>query len=112
MDVPPATYIRLDMYPAFVYGENLPTNPDQNVLDGKRVIITDTHMLIFSDGPQGPYLMYSGALVDIEGRNTIGWTVTTEEFTAQVKRSSGCGCGSKLRSLFPYPGVPHKARQQ
>lgn len=109
-EVPPAQFIRLDLFPALLIGDNLPNAQPGNVLDARRIIITDTHVLLFADSNVGPVLAHEWPLIDIEGRNTIGWTTTVEHegqpLTFLVKRSSGCGCGSRLRGIFPYPGVP------
>lgn len=112
-DVPDAAYIRLDLFPALIEGEgsNLPGNPPGNVWDARRVVVTDSYLHVFSDSPTGPVLTYSGALVDFAGRNTIGWDVQTEDLTLKVKRSKGCGCGTRLRSIFPFMGVPFIAQQ-
>jgi len=108
-DVPAAQFIRLDLFPALLHGTGIPGADANGVLDGKRVIVTDSYILMFSDTQTGPQLVWSDALVDIEGRNTIGWTITTESgANFLVRRSTGCGCGSKLRGIFPYPGVPYK----
>ena len=108
IEAPPAQFIRLDLFPAFLQGDTLPDTLPGGVIDGKRVIITDTYVLVFSDGPTGPYLQHTWALNDISGRHTTGWEVTTEEHTFRVNRSTGCGCGSRLRGFFPYPGLPYQ----
>lgn len=108
IEVPPAQFIRLDLFPAFLQGDNLPDALPGGVLDEKRVIITDTYVLVFSDGPQGPQLLHTWPLLDFSGRNTTGWEVTTEQYTFRVNRSTGCGCGSRLRGFFPYQGVPYQ----
>jgi hypothetical protein len=106
-DVPPAQFIRLDLFPALLIGDNLPNARPGGVLDAKRVIVTDTHVLVFSDSPTGPELTHTWALVDIQGRNTIGWTIETDEgINFKVRRSTGCGCGTRLRGFSPYRGVP------
>lgn len=111
---PPAEYVRLDLFPAIMTPlEGSPPLPDQQpgaVLDGKRIIATDTYFLIFSDTSTGPKLQHVWVLNSFEGRNTTGWTVTTEEgYNFLVRRSSHCGCGTKLRSIFPYMGVPYRS---
>lgn len=110
---PPATFIRLDLFPAIMTPlKDAPPLPDQlpgAVLDGKRIIATDQFFLVFSDTATGPKLIHVWTLNTFEGRNTTGWTVTTEEgYNFLVRRSTHCGCGTKLRGIFPYMGVPYQ----
>lgn len=113
LEAPPAQYIRLDLFPAILTPlADSPPLPDQQpgaVLDGKRIIATDTYFLLYSDTQDGPMLQQVWTLQSFEGRNTTGWTVRTEEgYNFLVRRSSHCGCGTKLRSIFPYMGVPYQ----
>lgn len=108
IQVPEAHYIRLDLFPAFLQGDSLPDTLPGGVLDGKRIIITDTYVLVFSDSPIGPVLQHTWTLIDMSGRHTTGWEVQTEEHNFRVNRSTGCGCGSRLRGLFPYTGLPYQ----
>lgn len=110
---PPATFIRLDLFPAILTpladSPPLPNQQPGAVLDAKRIIATDQYFLLFSDTVTGPKLEHVWTLVDFQGRNTTGWTVHTEEgYNFLVRRSNGCGCGTKLRSIFPYLGVPYQ----
>lgn len=105
--VPPTQSVRLDLFPALLSGPDLPNPQLGGVLDSRRLIVTDQNVLVFSDSPTGPELTYNWVLVDITGNGTIGWTVETEDQTFLVRRSPGCGCGSRLRGFFPYPGVPY-----
>lgn len=107
-EIPPASFIRLDLFPALLSGENLPNTQLGGVLDSRRLIVTDTKVLVLSDSQSGPELTHEWNLVDITGRATIGWTVETEELTFVVRRSTGCGCGSRLRGLHLYPGVAYQ----
>lgn len=105
---PQASYVRLDLFPAILSGENLPGASAGGILDSRRIIVTDTKVLVLSDSSTGPELSHEWNLVDISGRATVGWTVETEEFTFNVRRSTGCGCGSRLRGIRPYPGVAYQ----
>ena len=97
-------YIRLDLFPAEVQGPNAPSTLT-------RVIVTDTEYHFFVDTPDGPTSGLSGALYDLEGRNTTGYTITSDDGSRYlVRRSGGCGCGSRLRGFRPFPGVPLTAR--
>lgn len=116
IEAPPAQYVRLDLFPAVISTKD-PANPLPNtqlggVLDSKRVIVTDTKVLIFADSPTGPILLHDWNLVDITGKSTVGWTIETEDRLILVRRSGGCGCGSRLRGLRPYPGLPYQPVSQ
>lgn len=93
-DLPPAKFRRLDLFPAQV--SDLPGN--------KRVVATDSYLIIIGEGPQ---IESVEALVDFTGSNKTGWQAEVEEGkTYQIKRAQGCGCGSRLRGLKIYAGVP------
>jgi hypothetical protein len=103
-NLPPAAYIRLDLSPATL------TSPlyDGGKLEKQRIIVTDAYVYVFSDAPGGPVLSYTYELQDFSGRSTIGYTLTVDDGdTIHVQRSTGCLCGSMLRGLRPFPGVPH-----
>lgn len=108
--VPFASFIRVDLFPAILYGPSLPDATPGGILDARRVILTDSYALVFSDSNDGPILSHTWTLVDIEGDNRVGWTVTVEELETPflLKRSANCGCGSRLRGIFPYQGVPYQ----
>lgn len=95
-------YIRLDLVPADVDG----------IQQTVRAIVTDAHFYFFVDTTNGPDALISGALYDLEGRNTIGYTLTVDDEERTVylfRRGRGCACGSKLRGFRPFPGVPMQA---
>jgi len=91
---------RLDLYPA-----NL-------ILDGVmysdvRVVVTADTIYAWRDGYGGeaPVEFLNERISDFDGRNTIGWTITLHDDRAVfLQRSSGCGCGSRLRGYRPFPG--------
>lgn len=105
-DLPTAAYIRLDLAPAILRGASLPNG----VLDKRRVIITDAFVYVFSDAAGGPVLSFTWELVDITGRPSTGYDVTIDDGEViHIRRSGTCLCGSKLRGIRPFPGVPHQA---
>jgi len=97
LDVEPASFILLDLFPCTV------VSPQGDVVDDSRVIVTDNHFYAIVDAPRGPELAvkeplleeYSGSLLD-------GYQVNGH----QITKKSSCACGSRLRSLFPFLGVP------
>jgi hypothetical protein len=106
IDVEPAQYLQLDIFPASVFpgGEENPSLGDE-----LRAIVTDNYFYVIHDTISGPQLLIKEALVLFEGSNKTGYTVTTEESKYFVKRALNCGCGSRVRGIHPFPGVPHIA---
>lgn len=97
-------YVRLDLFPALV----TPRGASAPVTDRGRVILTDEHMYVLEDATGGPRCIISGVLYDADGTNRKGYTVELDDGTSyDVKRSTNCGCGSLLRGLHPFPGVPY-----
>lgn len=98
-DLPRPEFIQLDLFPASVndMGEEL------------RVIVTDSVFYVFDETLTGPEAVIQEPLVSFEGTNITGYTVVTETNTYAVARALNCGCGSRLRGIHPFPGVPHAA---
>lgn len=106
-DLPAANFIRLDMFPAIVRGLPFPNG----VIDRQRLIVTDAHIYLFGDTANGPAVTYSWVLEDISGRNTTGYKMITEDGEViEARRSNGCGCGSRLRGIRPFPDTPYDTR--
>jgi hypothetical protein len=95
--------VQLDLFPAHV------------TLDGEvlgialRVGVTDSHFYLFEDTLDGPDIVRTEDLVKFEGTNKTGYTITTSENTYYVVRSADCGCGSRLRGIHPFYGIPRSA---
>lgn len=104
LDVQPAAYINLDLFPAKVLVA--PVRDFMPVHEEYRVIITDNRLYIIDDRPEGPEVIVSDAFIKFEGDNKVGYTVTTAEQTWHITRALNCGCGSRLRGLHPFAGVP------
>lgn len=102
-ELPLANFIRVDLFPAQI------TKDDGTPQRGdRRVIVTDSFMVVLADSPKGPIIEYLAPMLDFEGDNKVGWTVTTETESVHFKRAPSCGCGSRLRGLRTYPGVPYR----
>src|SRR4029453_6425121 len=109
IDVEPANFIWIDLFPAEVHagGENEPPMTDQE----QRVIVTDNHFYVIADTLDGPQAVIKEPLVEFDGSNKTGYTVTTTlENTYYFKRAANCGCGTRLRGIFPFDGVPQAPR--
>lgn len=99
-----ASHIKLDWFPLNITKDGkafLPSNADY------RVIVTDSHFYVLSDGLDGPKTDVSEKLVSFEGNHRDGFTIVTEEATYFAVKAESCGCGSQIRGFHPYLGVPH-----
>lgn len=115
----PAQFIRIDLFPANAVltlkaqpqgedseGEDAPEPVTQNFTT-VRVILTDTEAYIYADTKEGPRAVLRADLTAFEGTNRDGYTATLDGGSIQFKRSNGCGCGSRLRGIRPFPSTPH-----
>lgn len=104
ISVRPANFIRLDLFPAEI---STLVDDEYILIDNQsRVIVTNDSFYVFVEGEEGPMIATEQYLSDFTGKNVTGYTVTTEESTYFIKRAGHCGCGSRLRGFFPFPGVP------
>jgi hypothetical protein len=98
-----ARHIKLDLFPATVSVDGTV------VYDEVKAIVTDSTFYIFEDTLEGPTYTKEEVLVSFEGTNKTGYTVVTEQGTYHVIRHLGCACGSRLRGVHPFSGVPREA---
>lgn len=93
----PAKYIQLDLFPCMVEG---PLGP---VSGEARVIVTDDYFYVFVDAPRGPEVIAKAPLTSpVGGSLTAGYSICGYK----VVKKTSCGCGSRLRSFYPFLGVP------
>src|SRR5690349_15504474 len=94
VDTEPANFTYIDLFPAEVRvgGESEKPLDDQEL----KVIVTDNYFYVFHDTPPGPETLIKGELVEFDGNNKVGYTVTTSDNTYFFKRAENCGCGSRL----------------
>lgn len=110
ISVRPAEFIRLDLFPATV--EKIIHEDTVEILsDQARVIITNDTFYAFIDGEFGTEILIEEYLIDFTGSNISGYIVITEETAYKITRTKHCGCGSRLRGFFPYPGVPFQIKR-
>lgn len=95
-------FIRLDLFPADA------TVNGETAFRASRVIVTDEEVYVYRDAPMGPEIAYQARLEELEGRRTIGYTLSMANGDSVfIKNASGCGCGSRLKGYHPFVGVPH-----
>lgn len=106
--VAPALFLWMELFPAQVHlgTENDPPFENQEL----KVSVTDNHFYVFEDTVDGPAKVVEEVLLEFDGSNKTGYTVTTDQNTYFFRRATNCGCGSRLRGFRPFEGVPLQAR--
>lgn len=107
IDVEPASFIWLDLFPATVRAES---GSFQATHEEYRVIVTDNYFYVLDETIDGPAAIIKEPLTDFSGSNKVGYTISTETEIYYVERALNCGCGSRLRGIHPFAGVPFVAR--
>ena len=102
IDVFPANAVWLDLFPARIESDAWEPKHEEY-----RVIVTDTYFYIIDDTLEGPKAIVTEPTVAFEGTNRIGYTVTTPSASFFITRAPNCGCGSRIRGIFPFAGVAH-----
>lgn len=95
-----AQYIRIDVFPARV------TVSDGQLFDKCRAYVTEDTLYVYVDSASGPTIAYEARLDDFSGSENTGWTALTDTGdTVIIAKTSGCGCGSRLRGFNAFRGV-------
>lgn len=74
-------------------------------LDTARVIVTETHVLIAQDTPNGAQIVFNETYTNFyksAAQNLDSVVVTSSGKVLAFKKDESCGCGSRLRSWNPY----------
>jgi len=76
-------------------------------LDTTRVIVTETHVLVAQDTPDGAQIVFNesypeGNFYQSASREDDSVVVTTSGKVLAFKKDMNCGCGSRLRGWNPY----------
>lgn len=102
--------VMLELYPANLSGTTLPKNY-KDVL----AVVTDQKLYVATDDPTGKkryVVVHDTPIFDIRiGAHRKEWVVTLDDehkTEVTVTRSNGCGCGSRLRGVRMFRGVPYK----
>lgn len=94
--------VRIDLAPAYV--RITPVEGEPYELGRARVLVGQDTVWVYVDAHPEPKLQLSGRIESFDGRNTTGWQlVLASGDVIYFKRSSGCLCGSQLRSFRPFP---------
>lgn len=104
MSSEPPVVVRIDIAPSFT----VITRPGEQgvTYDSSRTIVTADRVYVFRDDGRGagPALFFEGRIESFDGRNTTGYTLVTADGTyVYFKRSTGCACGSRIKSFRPFP---------
>lgn len=103
----PAQYIQIALFPATVVIDGVEYG------DANKVYLTDSNFYVIQDSPTptGPFIAFQcPATREQFARPTKTlYTVTTTEHNIEFHRALNCGCGSRLRGVNPFAGVPYIA---
>jgi len=111
--------LAFDLFPAEVFTPDASFTKVRAILTVGSSQGTPPTLYVFQDGPQGPGLVLE-AIYDprnIYGSHAKGYDVyaaldpaaPTIASVVQIRPMTGCGCGSKLRSLVPFTTMRHSA---
>ena len=82
-----------------------PPTKNSNYLDVTRVIITDEHILVAKDSPEGAQIVFRETyetFIPSQKSDEDSYVVTSSGKMLAFKKDRGCGCGSRLRGWNPY----------
>lgn len=104
-----AQHIKLDLFPSNVALPHADVSEEFPFPTGdKRTIVTDSHLLIFTDGSENVTTLVEEPIISFEGSPAAGYMVEIADGTVyHVFRAASCGCGSRLRGFHPFPGTPY-----
>lgn len=109
--------IRTDIFPAHLavvpagFFEDVtelksaPANEGAYYLATTRVVVTDSHIVVAQDGPNGAQIVFREEYDEyLPGESTkVDFRVVTKSGKMLAfKKDTNCGCGSRLRSWNPY----------
>lgn len=99
-------FLRFNLFPLNVFVLDS-EGRETKAHNASRVFVTDDEIISYVDGNSGPEVFFQDRLEDFSGDAVNGWTAQTSDgYTVNITRSTGCGCGSRLKGFNPFPGVP------
>lgn len=97
LGVEPANVIYFDLFPCMV------VKGDETQCTDSRVIMTDNHLYVIVDAPMGPELLIKEPATDYTQYSFGDYLVGDYK----IYKQTSCSCGNRLRSIFPFLGVPY-----
>jgi len=96
--------IQISLFPAEYTVDGVPSTDNAN-----KIVLTDSNLYIIRDSINGPYVHFSmPATRDQFDRPSVRvYTVTTDDHVVTFSRATSCACGSRLRGVNPFRGLPH-----
>lgn len=85
-----------------------PPTENANYLDVTRVIVTDEHILVAKDSPQGAQIVFRETYTTFEPSKEAtedSFVTTSSGKMLAFRKDRGCGCGSRLRGWNPYKTI-------
>lgn len=106
LDVQESKYIIIDLFPAEVEIDGTSHG------DANKIVVTDNRVYMIQDAPYGPFIAFQEGTdyASFDRLSIKEYTVKTE--TGKVitfRRAEHCACGSRLRGVQPFIGIPHAA---
>ena len=106
-------YLLLNLFPADIaYGAR--STPDAEPFEREcRVIVTDSTLYAIRAGLDAPEAFIQADILpeSFQGSPKGGYDIeTTSGEHFYITRSSGCGCGSFLRGVNPFPFAPYNRK--
>jgi hypothetical protein len=107
-ELPPAQFLRVDLFPALVSGASVP----DGVLDRVRLVVTDAHVHVLRLTALGDIeLAHTAELDTIEKAHLLGARgvkiVTADGDHIEAIKSPNCGCGmTRMKSAKFFNPMP------
>jgi hypothetical protein len=82
-----------------------PPSPEGTYVNKTRVVLTNEAIVIATDGPTGPIVVFQERYVDYfasKNDSEDSHIITKSGKMLAFKKDSSCGCGSRLRSWHAY----------
>lgn len=82
-----------------------PITPDAYQISTARVIVTEKHVLIAVDSPDGAQIVFReeyNIFKKSDKQTEDSYIITNSDKVLAFKKDTNCGCGSRLRSWNPY----------
>lgn len=85
--------------------QSFPPLENTQYVDKTRIVMTDEAILVASDSPSGPIVIFQEQYIDYfksKKDSEDSYVITKSGKMLAFKKDSACGCGSRLRSWHAY----------